>query len=157
MRTLIVAVGRWRRGPERALYEDYARRLVPPPDLAEVEEKRKLPTAERVRREGELLLARIPDGAFAVALDGRGKALSSEALAERLAAERAAGTPAAAFAIGGADGLAPAVLERAGLVLSLGPMTWPHVLVRAMLAEQLYRAEAIRAGHPYHRAGPPPI
>lgn len=156
MRILIVAVGRWRQGPERALYDEYAKRLSPTPMLIEVEEKRKMAAAERVRREGELLLAKIPEGSFVIALDGRGKALSSEALADRFETLQAHGT-SVTFVIGGADGLAPAVLDRADLTVSLGPMTWPHMLVRVMLAEQVYRAEAIRTGHPYHRAGAPPI
>lgn len=156
MRTVIAAVGRWKRGPERDLYDAYVRRLAHAPELIEVEEKRKLPASERVRSEGALLLAKIPADAFVVALDGRGTALSSEALAERLGRLRDSGTPCVVFVIGGADGLGSAVLARADLVLSLGAMTWPHLLVRTLLAEQLYRADAILAGHPYHRAGPPP-
>lgn len=156
MRILIVAVGRWRKGSERALFDEYAKRLTPAPELIEVEEKRKMTAPERVRREGGLLLARVPEGSFVIALDSRGKALSSEALADTFEELQVHGTHVT-FVIGGADGLAPAVLERADLTLSLGPMTWPHMLVRVMLAEQIYRAEAIRAGHPYHRAGPPPI
>jgi len=155
VRILIAAVGRLSRGPERELFAAYASRIAAGIDLAEVEERRRLPAAERVEREGERLLARIPDGAFLVALDQRGRALSSEALARRLLNLRENGASCLAFAIGGADGLAPAVLDRANLVMSLGPMTWPHALVRVMLAEQLYRAEAILAGHPYHRAAPP--
>lgn len=157
MKTIIAAVGRWRAGdPERALYDTYAGRLRPAPELIEVEEKRRMDTAARVAREGELLLARVPAGAVLVALDGTGTALSSEAFADWLGRRRDAGSGAACFAIGGADGLGRAVIARADLVLSLGPMTWPHLLVRALLAEQLYRAETILAGHPYHRAGPPP-
>lgn len=156
MRILIVAVGRWRTGPERKLFDEFAKRVSPAPELIEVEEKRKMMAPERVRREGELLLARVPDGAFVIALDGRGKALSSEEMAGKFKGLHAHGS-LVTFVIGGADGLAPTVLERADLTLSLGPMTWPHMLVRVMLAEQIYRAEAIRAGHPYHRAGPPPI
>lgn len=157
MRTVIVAVGRWKKGPERALYDAYVRRLRPVPELIEVEEKRsRLPVPARIAAEGALQLARIPAESFVVALDGRGKTLSSEDLAARLGALRDGGMPAVTFVIGGADGLAAEVLARADLVLSLGAMTWPHLLVRTLLAEQLYRAEAILAGHPYHRAGPPP-
>lgn len=156
MKTVIVAVGRFRAGAERALFDDYAKRLHPAPELIEVEEKRKLEVRDRVARESELLLARVPAGACLIALDATGKALSSEALAERLGKLRDGGTGAVCFVIGGADGLARAVLDAADIVLSLGPMTWPHMLVRTMLAEQVYRAEMILAGHPYHRAGPPP-
>jgi 23S rRNA (pseudouridine1915-N3)-methyltransferase len=156
MRTLILAVGRFRTGPERALYEAYAKRLHPPPELIEVDERRKLDTARRVAREAELLLKHVPDRAFVFALDASGRTLSSEALAERMRRLRDAGAPAACFVIGGADGLGKPVLDVAGMALSLGPMTWPHMLVRTLVVEQLYRAEAILSGHPYHRAGAPP-
>ena len=86
-----------------------------------------------------------------MALDGRGDAWTSRQFADRLAAWRAGGVAALAFAIGGADGLGQAVIERADAVLSLGAMTWPHFLARGMLLEQLYRAQQILAGHPYHR------
>lgn len=156
MRISVITVGRARRGPERDLFEAFARRLLWPVDLIEVEERRPLAAAERVRREGERLLARIPEGAAVVALDGRGEPLSSEDLAARLGDWRDEGRADVAFLIGGADGLDGAVIARAELVLSLGAMTWPHLLVRGMLAEQLYRAQEILAGHPYHRPGLPP-
>ena len=156
MRTVILAVGRFRASAERALYESYAKRLHPPPELVEVEERRKLDTARRVAREAELLLGRVPADAFVFALDGSGRMLSSEALAERMRRLRDTGTSTACFVIGCADGLGKTVLDVAGMVLSLGPMTWPHMLVRTLVVEQLYRAEAILSGHPYHRAGPPP-
>ncbi len=156
MRISVIAVGRARKGPERALFDDFAGRLSWPVALVEVEERRPLPAAAKVRREGELLRARVPKGAVAVALDGRGKTLSSEDFAARLGRWRDDGIAEVAFLIGGADGLDRAVIETAALTLSLGAMTWPHLLVRGMLAEQLYRAEQILAGHPYHRPGPPP-
>jgi 23S rRNA (pseudouridine1915-N3)-methyltransferase len=156
MKITIIAVGRLRDGPERSLFEAYAARLHEPPALIEVEEKRKLDPVRQVAREGELLLARVPAGAYVMALDGAGKTLSSEQLAAKLTSLRDDGTQTLAILIGGADGLAQAVIERADLVLSLGALTWPHMLVRTLLAEQLYRAEAISRGHPYHRAGPPP-
>jgi 23S rRNA (pseudouridine1915-N3)-methyltransferase len=155
MRILIAAVGRVRAGPERDLFEAYRRRLTWPLSLKEVEERRPLPAARLTTREGELLLAALPakaGGLVVVALDERGKALASEAFARRIADWRDGGAQDLAFLIGGADGHAPAVRERADFVLSLGPMTWPHLMVRAMLAEQLYRAQQILAGHPYHRA-----
>lgn len=156
MQISIIAVGRARKGPERELFDSFAGRLNPPIELVEVEERRPLPIAAKVRREGELLRARVPKGAVTVALDGRGKALSSEDLAAQLDRWRDDGIGEIAFLIGGADGLDHAVIETAMLTLSLGAMTWPHLLVRGMLAEQLYRAEQIHSGHPYHRAGPPP-
>ena len=104
-----------------------------------------------MEREGELILAALPAGARFVALDQRGAAWTSRDFADRLASWRDSGTAALAFAIGGAEGLAAAVIDRADTVLSLGMMTWPHFLVRGMLLEQLYRAQQILAGHPYHR------
>ena len=102
-------------------------------------------------REAELILAALPAGARLVALDEHGANWSSRELAERLAAWRDQGTATLAFAIGGAEGLGRAVIQRADAILSLGAMTWPHLLVRGMLLEQLYRAQQILAGHPYHR------
>jgi 23S rRNA (pseudouridine1915-N3)-methyltransferase len=130
---------------------DYAKRIVPPATILELEEKRPLPPVQLKSREAELILAALPAGARLVALDRTGMSWSSRELAERLAAWRDRGTGAVAFAIGGAEGLGAAVLDRADAVLSLGAMTWPHLLVRTMLLEQLYRAQQIQAGHPYHR------
>jgi 23S rRNA (pseudouridine1915-N3)-methyltransferase len=110
-----------------------------------------LPPAQLKAREAELILAAVPAGALLVALDERGKPWSSRELAERLAAWRDRGVAILAFAIGGAGGLGPAIIERAGAVVSLGAMTWPHLLARNLLLEQLYRAQQILAGHPYHR------
>lgn len=152
MRLTIVAVGKARASPERDLYQHYARRLVWPLTLVEVEEKKKLAPAELKAAEGRKLLAAVPPRATIWALDGRGKALSSEALAEALKKRQDAGEADLALLIGGADGLDRAVLAQARMSLSLGAMTWPHMLVRGMLAEQLYRAQQILAGHPYHRA-----
>ena len=151
MRILIAAVGRARNGPERDLFERQARRITLPLSLKEVEEKRALPPARLKQREGELLLAAAPKGALVVALDGTGRTLSSTAFAEHLRRWRDDGVKDLAFLIGGAEGLDRAVLGRADLVLSLGAMTWPHLLVRGMLAEQIYRAQCIISGHPYHR------
>jgi 23S rRNA (pseudouridine1915-N3)-methyltransferase len=150
MRLTIIAVGRHKAGPLKALQEFYAERIRWPLTIREVEERRKLPPAELKIREGELILEALPKDAELIALDGRGKMLSSTDLADRLARWR--DTDASlAFVIGGADGLADHVLSRAKLQLSLGAMTWPHLLVRGMLIEQLYRAQQILAGHPYHR------
>ncbi|MCZ6637684.1 MAG: 23S rRNA (pseudouridine(1915)-N(3))-methyltransferase RlmH [Alphaproteobacteria bacterium] len=156
MRISIICVGRARKGPERELFESFKSRIAWPITLHEVEVARPLPTPDKVRREGELLLSRIPKGAVTITLDGRGKPLTSEDFAARLGRWRDDGIKDIAFLIGGADGLHSAVIESAGLILSLGPMTWPHLLVRGMLAEQIYRAEQILKRHPYHRAGPPP-
>jgi 23S rRNA (pseudouridine1915-N3)-methyltransferase len=157
MRIVICAVGRARTGPLRALYEDYAgridgTRLFGRTELREVEERRTLPSAELKAREADLLSASIPKGATVVALDARGQGLTSEAFASRIGKWRDAGVADLAFVIGGADGLDKALVDKATLVLSLGAMTWPHLLARAMLAEQIYRAATILQGHPYHRA-----
>lgn len=151
MQIVIAAVGRSRPGPERTLFDHYKSRLAMPLTLREVEEKRPLPTLDRMNRESELLLACLPAGAILVVLDERGRTLASDTFAERMAAWRDRGAPAIAFAIGGADGHGEAIRKRADLLLSLGEMTWPHMLVRGMLAEQLFRAECILANHPYHR------
>lgn len=152
MDILIAAVGRAKKGPERALFEHYAGRLKSPLVLREVEEKRPLPPPQRMAREAELLLACVPAGARVVALDERGKTLGSAAFAEKLGDWRDEAVPAVAFLIGGADGHDDGVRARADLLLGFGAMTWPHMLVRGMLAEQLYRAQSIQDGHPYHRA-----
>jgi 23S rRNA (pseudouridine1915-N3)-methyltransferase len=151
MRLHIVAVGRLKAGPHAALARHYAERLAWPLVLREVEEKRPLPAPELKEREAALLLAAAPSGAVLVALDERGKTLDSAAFARKIARWRDSGTSDIAFFIGGADGLADQVRQKAQLVLSLGAMTWPHLLVRGMLLEQLYRAQQILAGHPYHR------
>lgn len=151
MRTHLIAVGRMKAGPERTLLDHYAARLSPPPELREVEEKRALPPAKLKTREAELLLAAVPNGALLVAMDERGKTLTSAKFAQKLGAWRDDGVRDVAFMIGGADGLDLSVRQAATLVLSLGEMTWPHMLVRGLLAEQIYRANAILSGHPYHR------
>ena len=135
------------------MFARYAARIRPPLTVAELAEGRGSP-GEIKRREADAILAALPHGAFTVALDQGGAALSSEAFAHSLDRWLAAGKPIC-FVIGGAEGLDARVLTRADATLSLGPMTWPHLLARAMLAEQLFRARAISAGHPYHRAGRP--
>ena len=150
MRILIVAIGRARAGPHLDLQRFYAERLTWPLDIREVEERRKLSASERKTREGELLLAALPDRALVVALDERGKAVSSADFAKSIAKWQSSGSTIA-FLIGGADGHGDPVRARADNLLALGTMTWPHLLVRAMLCEQLYRAQQILAGHPYHR------
>jgi 23S rRNA (pseudouridine1915-N3)-methyltransferase len=147
MKVTLAAVGRARDSPVRTLVDDYARRLPWPFTLREIADAA---GDKRREREGEKLLAAIPEGALIVALDSRGRQLSSEALADWLGRKRDEGCRELALVIGGADGLSPEVIQRAGMILSLGTMTWPHLMVRAMLAEQLYRASTILAGHPYH-------
>jgi len=152
LKITIACIGRAGRGPERDLYEHYAGRIRWPLTLRELEEKKKLPPVELIRREGDLLLGAVPDRSVLIALDRRGKVLDSEAFAKRLERWRDDGIADLAFLIGGADGHGEPLLARASLVLSFGAMTWPHQLARAMLAEQIYRAQQLLAGHPYHRA-----
>jgi len=124
---------------------------VPPVAIVELEVRQHLPAAALQAREAALILAALPHRARLIALDQRGAMWPSRGLAERLAAWRDQGVAELAFAIGGADGLGVEVLDRAETTLSLGPMTWPHLLARSLLLEQLYRAQQILAGHPYHR------
>ncbi|WP_419900611.1 23S rRNA (pseudouridine(1915)-N(3))-methyltransferase RlmH [Roseomonas sp. USHLN139] len=150
---MLVAVGRIKPGPEADLFAQHNARLRPPLGVKEIAEGRGSP-AEVRRREGEALLAALPAGALVVAMDLGGHMPDSEGLAALLARWEESGK-SLAFVIGGAEGLDPAVQARADQRLSLGPMTWPHFLVRGMLAEQLYRAQAIKANHPYHRGWRP--
>ena len=151
MRITIVAVGRARSGPLAALYREYAGRSAWPVTLREVEVKGAFPAEEVKRREAALLWAAVPDRARTVVPDGGGRSLGSEAFAALLGGWRDQGVAETAFLIGGADGHTEETRGRADAVLSLGAMTWPHLLARGMLAEQLYRAQQILAGHPYHR------
>ena len=153
MNLSIIAVGRAKPGAERDLLDDYRKRLPWKLEVIEVEEKRPLDAATLRQREAELLLAKVPDGALVVAMDGRGQAVTSEILSQKITAWRDSGKSRICFLIGGATGHGDAVRERADFLFSLGNLTWPHMLVRAMLAEQLYRAWSIAANHPYHRAG----
>jgi 23S rRNA (pseudouridine1915-N3)-methyltransferase len=152
MQLWIAAVGRLRAGPMRTLYDDYAGRLSWPLTVREVELRQPLSVEERRRREATLLRAALPPGALLIVLDERGSGLTSAAFAERLGGWRDGGIANLAFVIGGADGVDQSLQSEAKLLLSLGTMTWPHQLVRGMLAEQLYRAQQILAGHPYHRS-----
>ncbi len=146
-------MGRLARGPEAELFERYSARLRPKLTVTEVAECRGSP-AEVKRREAALLLSALPPQALVVALDLGAPAPTSEAFARTLTTWTETGrTPC--FLIGGAEGLDATVIARADHTLSLGPLTWPHMLVRVMLAEQLFRAQSIASGHPYHRAGRP--
>jgi len=160
MRLLVVAVGRLREGPERELAERYRKRAeqlgrrigLREVEIVEVRESRAADVAKRMTEESIAIANVIPDKSAIVIMDERGKNLDSATIANEIGAWRDGGRPAAVFVIGGDDGLAPALRDRAALRLAFGAATWPHPLVRSMLLEQLYRATTILAGHPYHRA-----
>jgi 23S rRNA (pseudouridine1915-N3)-methyltransferase len=137
-------------------YTEYARRLPHECSLQLVEvpvskRRKSLPAARAMQEEGQLMLAAIPTGCLVVALDVTGKTWSTEVLAERLQQWMAGGRDVALL-VGGPDGLAPECLESSDMTWSLSALTYPHALVRIILAEQLYRAWSINAGHPYHRS-----
>lgn len=136
----IVARGKIGRSPEADLVERYLKRIAWPTKLTELPDRGgKLPD--------------LPANSVTIALDERGEALSSTALAQSLERWRDGGKREARFLIGAADGHGDEARSEADLLLSFGPATWPHLLVRAMLAEQLFRATSILANHPYHREG----
>ena len=155
MRVHLVVVGRLRAGPELDLIKDYLTRFdrtgralgLGPAQVIEVEDKK----GGGMAAEAALLDKAIPSGALICCLDERGKVMSSPDFADQLAGWRDNGRQDVAFVIGGADGIDPALRERADALLSFGKMVWPHMLVRVMLSEQLYRAASILAGAPYHR------
>ncbi len=145
MKLAVHAIARLR-GPFAELADDYARRITSGLTQREI-------TAPTQKAEGEALLKSLPAGAFVVLLDERGKDLTSLAFAAKMKQWEELGKADLVFIIGGADGVTQAVKDRADFLLGLGAKTWPHKLVRVMLIEQIYRAQQINAGHPYHREG----
>ena len=153
MKISLLAVGRLGRGAEASLARDYAERATAagrslglgPVEIVEVEARKPGKAAE-----GEVLIAHLAGG-HTIACDEHGTALSSRAFAKRIADLRDQGVRRLTLVIGGADGLDAAVLGVAAERMAFGPQTWPHALVRVMLAEQVYRAVTILAGGPYHR------
>jgi 23S rRNA (pseudouridine1915-N3)-methyltransferase len=159
MRIGIVAIGRMKQGPERDLVARYLDRAVASGKslgltnfaVSELNESRAGSAASRKTEEAKAISGLLPAAGLVVALDERGKTLGSDDFAQRIARWRDDGKQALSFVIGGADGLDPGFVKAADLALSFSPLTWPHQLVRIMLAEQLYRATTILSGHPYHR------
>ena len=159
MRVSLFAVGRLKTGPEKELASRYLDRFAkagPAVGLellrvVEIAESRAANPETRKKEEGSALEKALPEGAILVLLDERGKSLSSEAFAGLIGSNRDNGKRDLMLAIGGADGLDPDLYARAHMVLNLGSMTWPHQIVRILIAEQLYRAVTILSGHPYHR------
>lgn len=159
MRLTVLAVGHARGTHEAALSDEFidraaqmGRRMgISSIAVEEVSVSRARDVTSRIREECERLAARIPDGAHVILLDAKGKGMTSEDFAEMIGALRDAGTKDLALVIGGPDGLGALPGVRPGRSLAFGLQTWPHLLVRAMLAEQIYRSLTILAGHPYHR------
>ncbi len=160
MRLHILAIGFGRGTSEGALTDDFVGRSAqmgkrmgfPAVTCDEIAVSKDRDVKKRMADEAERLARRVPDGAHVILLDARGKGMTSEDFAEMLGVMRDAGTKDLCFVIGGPDGLAPLPGKKAGRSLAFGPQTWPHLMVRAMLSEQVYRALTILAGHPYHRA-----
>ena len=151
MQLSIVAVGKIRTSPENTLAQNWLSRLKPAGQIIEIESK--LPAGpKRTGDESQRILQAIPDGAPLGVLDPHGKDHSSEELAALIAGWRDDGVGSAYFAIGGAEGHTDVLRKRATCIIAFGRATWPHMLFRAMLSEQLYRANSILAGHPYHRS-----
>ena len=156
MKLSIAAVGRLGHGPEGALVDDYLKRAnaagrgiaLGPVTLTEIDERK----ARSREEQSAKLRAALTRDAEVVVLDERGETLTSPDFAKRLARLRDRGVSETAFLIGGADGHTQELRDRAGLLLSFGPMVWPHMLARVMLAEQIYRAVTILSGGPYHRS-----
>ena len=160
MRLTILVVGHARGTSEGALCDEFldrARKMgrnmgFTAISVEEISVSKARDAAARMADEAARLAARLPDGAHIVLLDAKGKGMTSEDFAEMLGSLRDVGTKDLAFVIGGPDGLAPLPGKKAGRSLAFGPQTWPHLLARALLLEQVYRAMTILAGHPYHRA-----
>jgi 23S rRNA (pseudouridine1915-N3)-methyltransferase len=156
MKVQICAVGRLRAGPEKILIDDYLARFdrtgrglsLGPVSVVEVDDRK----GGGMSSEAGLLRRAMPQGAIICALDERGTVETSPKFARRIEGWRDAGRSDLAFVIGGADGIDPALRTQADHLLSFGSMVWPHMMVRVMLAEQLYRAASILSGGPYHRA-----
>ena len=159
MRIVVAAVGRLKQGPERELAERYRKRAsdagrgagLQSFDIVEIKESRAGDAARRMLEESIAIANVIPERSVIVILDERGESMSSASFAGRLQGWRTQGKPAVVFIVGGADGLAASLREKASLAIGFGAATWPHQLVRIMLLEQLYRAVTILSGHPYHR------
>lgn len=159
MRVLVLAVGRLKKGAEAELAARYEKRVLQAGrrsglrdiEIVEIRESRAAEAGKRMIEESIAIASLIPDGAMTVILDERGESIGSAAFAENLGRWRDNGTPAVAFVIGGPDGIAPSLRDKAKLKLAFGAATWPHQLVRIMLLEQIYRAITIMSGHPYHR------
>lgn len=151
MKILVSAIGKIKTAsPQQQLYLDYIKRIPWKFECKEFDVKI-ADTAQRKSREAELLLSACTGYEYIIALDESGKLLSSREFSEHIGNWQQDGISSFAFVIGGADGLDSSVMKKAKLAWSFGRVTWPHMLVRGMLAEQLYRSYSVLSGHPYHR------
>jgi 23S rRNA (pseudouridine1915-N3)-methyltransferase len=150
MKTILLAIGKLR-GPEAEWCADYQKRLKGDIGVKELTASKNLAPEAVQRAEGELLLKNIPAKSFVVLLDERGKDLTSRDFSAHVQRWHETGLAQLVFLIGGADGVTDAIRAKADFTLGFGKLTWPHRLVRVMLLEQIYRAQQINAGHPYHR------
>lgn len=148
----ISAIGRIKPSPEKDLIDKYVKQTRRKIVIREFEDKKASSKEERMRREGEMLLESVPAGAKIVVMDERGKTMPSVDFARVMRKYEDGGAPCVCFLIGGADGHPDFVRAKADMLLSFGQMTWPHFLARVLLSEQVYRAQTILDGHPYHRA-----
>ncbi|MEM7662497.1 MAG: 23S rRNA (pseudouridine(1915)-N(3))-methyltransferase RlmH [Pseudomonadota bacterium] len=154
MKVYILAVGEQKSGPEQTLTDDYCKRFERSArslgftGINQIIVK----SGGGIAKEGERLVSRLPNKAHTIRLDEHGKSISSKALADRLSHLRDDGVRELVFLIGGAEGYSEDVKAACPETMALGPQTWPHLLVRAMISEQLYRAATIIAGNPYHKA-----
>ncbi|NCT41624.1 MAG: 23S rRNA (pseudouridine(1915)-N(3))-methyltransferase RlmH [Alphaproteobacteria bacterium] len=150
MKIDIIAIGQLRKGPMFDALAEYQKRITWPLTLIIHESKQR---DERVkqREEHEKLLGSLSNSAFIIAMDEKGKSLPSSQFANKIKDLQNQGQSHVQFVIGGADGLSDDIRSRANLLLSFGAQTWPHMLARVMLLEQIYRCQQILAGHPYHR------
>ena len=148
MHIYIVAIGKNRSKPLIALFEEYKKRLSWKLTLKELPSKKNEPKSSETHR----ILDSCPDNSIIVALDERGQSLASEEFSNRIEKWQHSGKQNLVFLIGGADGFDPSIEKKANFLLSFGKQTWPHMLVRVMMIEQVYRAQQILSGHPYHRS-----
>lgn len=159
MRVIIAAIGKLKSGAEHELVKRYLDRIdksgkaigITKVDMVEVVESRAASPELRKSEEADALLAKLPDGVVLICFDERGKSPSSRAFAKQVEASIDKGAPAIAFIVGGPDGLSGTLRDQAVNIVSFGALTMPHQIVRALVAEQIYRAITILTGHPYHR------
>lgn len=148
----VIAVGKVKKGPWRDLIENYESRMKWPVTITEVESKYTDSKTQQAH-EQRLILDRLDPDSFVIVLDERGDGLRSLDFAKTLEKIRGTGSDKLTFLIGGAEGFTDDIRHKANIMISFGQQTWPHMMVRVMLMEQVYRAQQILAGHPYHREG----